>query len=105
VFLGFIVYFDYPFTRVSTTSSSGSSSSRLSPELSTALPQGTKRKEPASPVSDATPKPKKVAMGSDASDEDIFDYDDDEASDVDYDDGETSMADGIFLLGGVNDIW
>ena len=34
-------------------------------------------------------------MGSDASDEDIFDYDDDEASDVDYDDGETSMADGI----------
>jgi len=36
-------------------------------------------------------------MGSDASDEDIFDYDDDEGSDVDYDDGETSMADGIHL--------
>ena len=33
-------------------------------------------------------------MGSDASDEDIFDYDD-EGSDVEYDDGDSSIADGI----------
>jgi len=87
----------HSFLRISTTSSSDGSSSRLSPPLSTALTPGVKRKEPASPVSDTTPKPKKVAMGSDASDEDIFEYDDDEGSDVDYDDGETSMADGIHL--------
>jgi hypothetical protein len=34
-------------------------------------------------------------MASDASDEDIFDYDDEEASDMDYDDGDSSIDDGI----------
>ena len=33
-------------------------------------------------------------MASDASDEDIFDYDDEEASDIDYDDGDSSINDG-----------
>jgi len=34
-------------------------------------------------------------MASDASDEDIFDYDDEEGSDIDYDDGDSSIDDGI----------
>jgi hypothetical protein len=35
-------------------------------------------------------------MASDASDEDIFEYDDEEeASDMDYDDGDSSIDDGI----------
>ena len=34
-------------------------------------------------------------MASDASDEDIFDYDDEEASDMYYDDGDSSIDDGI----------
>ena len=34
-------------------------------------------------------------MASDASDEDIFDYDDEEASDMEYDDGDSSIDDGI----------
>ena len=57
-----------------------------------------KRKAPASPVSDTGPLPKKLAMASDASDEDIFDYDDEEASDMDYDDGDSSIDDGIQLF-------
>jgi hypothetical protein len=41
-------------------------------------------------------------MASDASDEDIFDYDDEEASDMDYDDGDSSIDDGILqALGAV----
>ena len=35
-------------------------------------------------------------MASDASDEDIFDYVDEEASDMYYDDGDSSIDDGIF---------
>jgi hypothetical protein len=55
-----------------------------------------KRKAPASPISDSPPLHKKPAMASDASDEDIFDYDDEEeASDMDYDDGDSSIDDGI----------
>ena len=34
-------------------------------------------------------------MASDASDEDIFDYDDEEGSDMDYDDGDSSIDDGF----------
>jgi len=34
-------------------------------------------------------------MASDASDEDIFDYDDEEASDIEYDDGDSSINEGI----------
>ncbi len=57
----------------------------------------SKRKAPASPVSVPSPPPtKKLAMASDASDEDIFDYDDEEGSDIDYDDGDSSIDDGIF---------
>jgi len=33
-------------------------------------------------------------MTSDVSDEDIFDYDDEEASDMEYDDGDSSINDG-----------
>lgn len=33
-------------------------------------------------------------MASDASDEDIFDYDDEEVSDMDYDDGDSSIDEG-----------
>jgi hypothetical protein len=55
----------------------------------------SKRKAPASPVSDTAPHRKKLAaMASDASDEDIFDYDDEEVSDMDYDDGDSSIDEG-----------
>ena len=55
----------------------------------------TKRKAPASPVSDVAPHPKKLAMASpDVSDEDIFDYDDEDES---YDDGDSSIDDGTLL--------
>jgi hypothetical protein len=40
------------------------------------------------------PKKKLAIMASDASDEDIFDYDYEEASDMDYDDGDSSIDDG-----------
>ena len=61
-----------------------------------------KRKAPASPVSVPSPRPtKKHAMASDASDEDIFDYDDEEGSDIDYDDGDSSIDDGIAVGKGV----
>jgi len=45
-------------------------------------------------------------MASDASDEDIFDYDDEEASDMEYDDGDSSINEGIspstvYCFGGV----
>jgi hypothetical protein len=33
-------------------------------------------------------------MASDGSDEDFYDYDDEEASDIDYDDGDSSIEDG-----------
>src|SRR5277367_2588848 len=57
-----------------------------------------KRKAPASPVYDSAPQPKKLvsAMASDASDEDIFDYDDEEVSDMDYDDGDSSIDEGYY---------
>lgn len=35
-------------------------------------------------------------MASDASDEDIFDYDDEEVSDMDYDDGDSSIDEGYY---------
>jgi hypothetical protein len=35
-------------------------------------------------------------MASDASDEDIFDYDDEEVSDMDYDDGDSSIDEGTY---------
>jgi hypothetical protein len=46
-------------------------------------------------------------MTSDVSDEDIFDYDDEEASDMDYDDGDSSIDDGMypFVFGTDVDRW
>lgn len=71
---------------------------RLS-ELPPAAIPPTKRKVPASPPSDTQEEEihptKRLAMASDASDEDIFDYDDEEASDIDYDDGDSSINDGM----------
>ena len=56
----------------------------------------SKRKAPASPVSEPSPPPnKKAAMASDASDEDSFYHDYDEGSDIDYDDGDSSIDNGI----------
>jgi hypothetical protein len=52
---------------------------------------------PASPLSDTQEDlhpAKRISMTSDVSDEDIFDYDDEEASDMEYDDGDSSINDG-----------
>jgi ariadne-1 len=80
-------------------SQSATSLSTESPPNSATVVPPLKRKAPASPVSeDLAPCPKKLAMASDASDEDIFDYDDD-GSIMDYDDGDSSIEDGMSLLG------
>ena len=58
-------------------------------------PTPKKRKAPPSPVSfDSAPPAAKKRMASNESDENIFDYDDEEGSDMDYDDGDSSINDG-----------
>lgn len=89
--------FIFDFKPYFSTSSSHRQTNLSSSDPSTIAVPPSKRKAPASPVSVPSPPPtKKLAMASDASDEDIFDYDDEEGSDIDYADGDSSIDDGIF---------